>query len=94
MHIHNIMILIFITCADHQSHSCRADKNPYRHDGCADKDAYRHDGRAYSLSQILYSTPLYNFSLRTLHFRQRKANKADTILSIFFCAVYLMKVTI
>ena len=51
MHIHNIMILIFITCADHQSHSCRADKNPYRHDGRADKDTYRHDGRAYSLSR-------------------------------------------
>ena len=35
---------------DHQSHSCRADKSPYRHDGHADKDTYRHDGRAYSLS--------------------------------------------
>ena len=33
------------------SHSCRADKNPYRHDGREDKDTYRHDGRAYSLSQ-------------------------------------------
>ena len=31
---------------DHQSHSCRADKNPYRHDGRADKDTYRHDSRA------------------------------------------------
>ena len=29
---------------------CRADKNPYRHDGRADKDPYRHDRRAYSLS--------------------------------------------
>ena len=36
---------------DHRSHSCRADKNPYRHDGRADKDTYRHDGRTYSLSQ-------------------------------------------
>ena len=29
---------------------CRADKNPYRHDGRADKDPYRHDRHAYSLS--------------------------------------------
>ena len=35
---------------DRQSHSCHADKNPYRHDGRADKDTYRHDGLAYSLS--------------------------------------------
>ena len=35
---------------DHQSHSCRVDKNLYRHEGRADKDPYRHDGRAYSLS--------------------------------------------
>ena len=27
---------------------CRADKNPYRHDGRADKDPYRHDRRADS----------------------------------------------
>ena len=30
---------------------CRADKNPYPHDGRADKDPYRHDRRAYSLSR-------------------------------------------
>ena len=36
------------------SHFCRADKNPYRHDGRADKDSYRHDGRAYSLSRKFY----------------------------------------
>ena len=40
-----------LSYTDHQSHFCRADKNPYRHDGRADKDSYRHDGRAYSLSQ-------------------------------------------
>ena len=27
-----------LSYTDHQSHSCRADKNPYRHDGRADKD--------------------------------------------------------
>ena len=41
-----------ISYTDHQLHSCRADKNPYRHDGRADKDTYRHDGRAYSLNLI------------------------------------------
>ena len=39
-----------LSYTDHQSHSCRAGKNPYRHDSCADKDTYRHDGRVYSLS--------------------------------------------
>ena len=33
---------------------CRADKNPYRHNGRADKDPYRHDRRAYSLSQNIH----------------------------------------
>ena len=27
-------------------YACRADKNPYRHDGRADKNSYRHDRRA------------------------------------------------
>ena len=36
--------------------TCRADKNPYRHDGRADKDTYRHDGRAYNLSLYVYAT--------------------------------------
>ena len=43
-----------LSYTDHQSHSCRADKNPYRHDGSADKDTYRHDSRAYSLSLEKY----------------------------------------
>ena len=34
---------------------CRADKNPYRHDGRADKDSYPHDRRAYSLSRQYFS---------------------------------------
>ena len=42
---------VSLNYTDRQSHSCRADKNPYRHDGRADKDSYRHAGRAYSLSQ-------------------------------------------
>ena len=41
---------VYLSYTDHQSHSCRADKNPYRHDGRADKDTYRYDCRAYSLS--------------------------------------------
>ena len=42
---------VWLSYTEHQSHSCRADKNPYRHDGRADKDTYRQDGRAYSLSR-------------------------------------------
>ena len=42
---------------DRQSHSCRADKNPYWHDGRVDKDTDGHIGRAHSLSQT--ETDLY-----------------------------------
>ena len=41
-----------LSYTDHQSHSCCADKNPYRHDSCADKETYQHEGRAYILSRI------------------------------------------
>ena len=57
-----------LSYTDHQSHSCCADKNPYRQDGRADKDTYQHDGRAYSLSRIfrqwLHNSPC-NFSPQT-----------------------------
>ena len=45
---------VSLSYTDRQSHSCNADKNPYRHDGRADKDTYRHDGRANSLSLFLW----------------------------------------
>ena len=45
---------VLLSYTDGQSHSCRVDKNPYRHGGRADKDTYGHDGSAYSLSRILY----------------------------------------
>ena len=38
-----LTITIIINCI---VYACRADKNPYRHDGRADKNSYRHDGRA------------------------------------------------
>ena len=40
--------IVKLSYTDHQSHSCGADKYPYRHDGRADKDTYRRDGHAYS----------------------------------------------
>ena len=48
---------------DHQSHSCRADMNPYRHDGRVDKHTYRHDGRAYNLSQKNYKIIMFGHNL-------------------------------
>ena len=35
-------------------YACRADKNPYRHDGRADKNPYRHDRRADSQCRNLH----------------------------------------
>ena len=52
--------------------SCRADKNPYRHDGRADKDTDRHNGRAYSLSCVysdihfLFKIPFHQIIRRTV----------------------------
>ena len=54
---------VWLSYTDHQSHSCHADKNPYRHDGRADNDSYRHDGRAYSLSQMNYRHPKTSTSI-------------------------------
>ena len=55
---------VWLSYTEHQSHSCRADKNPYWHDGRADKDTYRQDGRVYSLSRkIVILTACQQFRL-------------------------------